>query len=338
MAAGCVSVTAVCRTAAQTLGLWPTAADSVHVGVPQQKDADARQTTKPPMSAVSRAVARLSSRHPARRILITGATSGSGEALAVLFGRHGWRVAVTGRNRERVALSAKKVRAAGGQVLEIELEVTRYEDFERAAGQVAEAWGGLDILVNNAGVASAASIEDGSIDSWHRIIDINTFGVVHGCKAFTPILRESGGGHIVNVASVAAFASLPEMASYNVSKAAVVSLSETLDAELAPHHIDVTVACPSFFQSELAAEGRIMAAENDPMAEMLRRGTETTSRSAEDVVGRIVNDMARRRLYSLPSVDVRAQWIAKRTSPELSRRLMAFLYARRLWKFAGVEG
>jgi NAD(P)-dependent dehydrogenase (short-subunit alcohol dehydrogenase family) len=289
------------------------------------------------MSDVSRAVARLSSRHPARRILITGATSGSGEALAVLFGRHGWRVAVTGRNRERVALSAKKVRAAGGQVLEIELEVTRYEDFERAARQVVQAWGGLDILVNNAGVASAASIEDGSIDSWHRIIDINTFGVLHGCKAFTPILRESGG-HIVNIASVAGFASLPEMGSYNVSKAAVVSLSETLDAELAPHHIDVTVACPGFFQSELAAEGRIVASENDPMAEMLRRETETTRRSAEDVVGRIVIDMARRRLYSLPSADVRAQWIAKRISPELSRRLMAFLYARRLWKFAGVKG
>jgi len=295
------------------------------------------QSTNAPMSAVSRAVARLSSRHPARRILITGATSGSGEALAVLFGRHGWRVAVTGRNRERVALSAKKVRAGGGQVLEIELEVTRYEDFEKAAHQVAEAWGGLDILVNNAGVAGAASIEDGSIDSWHRIIDINTFGVVHGCKAFTPILRESGGGHIVNVASLAAFACPPEMASYNVSKAAVVSLSETLDAELAPHHIGVTVACPGFFQSELAAEGRIMASENDPMVEMLRRETETTRRSAEDVVGRIVMDMARRRLYSLPGGQVRAQWIAKRTSPELSRRLTAFLYARRLWKFAGVK-
>ena len=295
------------------------------------------QSTNAPTSAVSRAVARLSSRHPARRILITGATSGSGEALAELFGRHGWRVAVTGRNRERVALSAKKVRAAGGQVLEIELEVTRYEDFEKAAHQVAESWGGLDILVNNAGVASAASIEDGSIDSWHRIIDINTFGVVHGCKAFTPILRESRG-HIVNVASAAGFASLPEMGSYNVSKAAVVSLSETLDAELAPHHIDVTVACPGFFQSELAAEGRIVAAENDPMAELLRRETETTSLSAEDVVGRIVMDMARRRLYSLPGGQVRAQWIAKRISPELSRRLMAFLYARRLWKFAGVKG
>jgi len=92
------------------------------------------------MSAVSRAVARLSARHPARRILITGATSGSGEALAVLFGRHGWRVAVTGRNRERVALSAKKVRVAGGEVLEIELEVTRYDDFERAARQITEAF------------------------------------------------------------------------------------------------------------------------------------------------------------------------------------------------------
>src|ERR1700752_4426017 len=255
----------------------------------------ARQTTGTPMRTVSRAVARLSDRHPARRILITGATSGSGEALAVLFGRHGWRVAVTGRNRERVALSAKKVRAAGGEVLEIELEVTRYEDFERAARQVAEAWGGLEILVNNAGVAGGSSIEDDSIELWHRIIEINTFGVVYGCKAFVPVLRESGGGHIVNISSVAAFVSAPEMASYNVSKAAVVSLSETLDAELAPHHIDVTVACPRFFQSELAAEGRIGASENDPKAEFLRRETETTSRSAEDVVGRIVVDMARRR-------------------------------------------
>jgi len=286
------------------------------------------------MSDVSRAVARLSSRHPARRILITGATSGSGEALAVLFGRHGWRVAVTGRNRERVALSAKKVRAAGGQVLEIELEVTRYEDFEKAAHQVAEAWGGLDILVNNAGVAGAASIEDGSIDSWHRIIDINTFGVVHGCKAFAPVLRESGGAHIVNIASVAAIVSAPEMASYNVSKAAVVSLSETLDAVLAPHNIDVTVACPGVFQSELGVEGRVVASANARMIKALRREQETTSQTAEDVVGRIVIDMAKRRLYSLPGGDLRAQWIIKRISPEFSRRLIAFLYARRLWKFA----
>src|ERR1700757_5071113 len=113
------------------------------------------------MSAESRALGRLSSRYPARRILITGATSGSGEALAVLFGRYGWRVAVTGRNRERAALSAKKVRAAGGQVLEIELEVTRYEDFEGAARQIAEVWGGLDILVNNAGGVGGETLEEG---------------------------------------------------------------------------------------------------------------------------------------------------------------------------------
>jgi NAD(P)-dependent dehydrogenase (short-subunit alcohol dehydrogenase family) len=299
----------------------------------ERKHAYAHQTSKPPMSAESRAVARLSSRYPARRVLITGATSGSGEALAVLFGRYGWRVAVTGRNREKVALSAKKVRAAGGQALEIELEVTRYEDFERAARHVAETWGGLDILVNNAGVTGGESIEDDSIELWHRIIDINTFGVVHGCKAFAPILRESGG-HIVNVASVAAFVSAPEMASYNVSKAAVLSLSETLDAELAPHHIDVTVACPGVFQSELGAEGRVLASPNARMMKSLRREQETTSQTAEDVVGRIVIDMAKRRLYSLPGGDLRAQWIIKRISPEFSCRLMAFLYTRRLWKFA----
>jgi NAD(P)-dependent dehydrogenase (short-subunit alcohol dehydrogenase family) len=286
------------------------------------------------MSAVSRAVARLSARHPARRILITGATSGSGEALAVLFGRHGWRVAVTGRNRERVALSAKKVRVAGGEVLEIELEVTRYDDFERAARRVAEAWGGLDILANNAGVAGGESIEDGSIDLWHRIIEINTFGVVYGCKAFVPVLRQSGGGHIVNIASVAAIVSAPEMASYNVSKAGVLSLSETLDAELAPHHIDVTVACPGVFQSELGGDGRVVASDNARMMKSLKREQETTNQTADDVVGQIVIDMARKRLYSIPGGDLRAQWIIKRISPEFSRRLIAFLYARRLWKFA----
>jgi NAD(P)-dependent dehydrogenase (short-subunit alcohol dehydrogenase family) len=289
------------------------------------------------MSAESRALGRLGSRYPARRILITGATSGSGEALAVLFGRHGWRVAVTGRNPEKVALSAKKVRAAGGQVLEIELEVTRHEDFERAARQVTEAWGGLDILVNNAGVAGGESIEDGSLDTWHRIIEINTFGVVHGCKAFVPVLRKSGGGHIANIASIAAIVSAPEMASYNVSKAGVVALSETLDAELAADHIDVTVACPGVFQSDLGVEGRVVASANARMIKSLRREQETTNQTAEKVIGRIVKDMAKRRLYSLPDNDSQAQWTIKRLSPELSRRLIAFLYARRLWKFAGVE-
>lgn len=289
-----------------------------------------------PSGATSRAVGRLRSRHPGRRVLITGATSGSGEAFALLFGQHGWRVAVTGRNPEKVALSAKKVRQAGGEVLEIELEVTRYEDFERAAAQITDAWGGLDILINNAGVAGGESIEDGNLDSWQRIIEINTFGVVHGCKAFTPILRQSGGGHIVNIASVAAIVSAPEMASYNMSKAAVLSLSETLDAELAPEHIDVTAACPGVFQSELALESRVVASGNARMIKSLRREQETTMLTAEEVVGRIVMDMARRRLYSLPGGDVRTQWIIKRIAPEFSRRFIAFLYARRLWKFSGV--
>jgi NAD(P)-dependent dehydrogenase (short-subunit alcohol dehydrogenase family) len=162
-------------------------------------------------------------------------------------------------------------------VLEIELEVTRYEDFEGAARQVAEAWGGLDILVNNAGVAGGESIEEGSIDLWHRIIEINTFGVVHGCKAFAPVLRESGGGHIVNIASVAAIVSAPEMASYNVSKAAVVSLSETLDAELAPHTVDVTGRLPGRLPVRTRVEGRVVASANARMIKALRREQETTS-------------------------------------------------------------
>lgn len=290
-----------------------------------------------PDNAASRAVTRLGSRYPARRILITGATSGSGEAFAVLFGRHGWRVAVTGRNPDKVAVSARKVRAAGGEVLEIDLEVTRYEDFERAAREVEQAWGGLDILVNNAGVLGGSSLEDGSIGSWRRVIDINTFGVIHGCKAFAPVLRASGGGHILNIASLAGFASAPEMGSYNVSKAAVISLSETLKVELAPQNIEVTVACPGVFQSDIGAEDKCVASTGDDrMIKSLKHTQAATSQTAEDVIEHIVKDMAGRRLYSLPGLEVRAQWLLKRAFPELSRELIAFLFTRRLWVFAGI--
>ena len=131
-------------------------------------------------------VQRLAERYPARRVLITGATSGLGEALALEFARHGWRIGVSGRSSDKVAVAARKVREVGGDALEIRLEVTDRRQFEDAAAIVGRTWGGLDILINNACIASGGRIDELTPESWRTALDTNLWGVIHGCTVFVP--------------------------------------------------------------------------------------------------------------------------------------------------------
>ena len=205
-------------------------------------------------------VQRLAERYPARRVLITSATSGLGEALALEFARHGWRIGVSGRSPDKVGAAARKVREVGGDALEIPLEVTDRRQFDDAAAIVGRAWGGLDILINNAGIAGGGRIDELTPGSWRTILDTNLWGVIHGCAVFVPVLRRAGGGHIVNVSSGAGFICAPEMASYSVSKAGVIALTETLRVELALDRIRCTVTCPGLFQSSIFDPAKIESA------------------------------------------------------------------------------
>jgi NAD(P)-dependent dehydrogenase (short-subunit alcohol dehydrogenase family) len=161
-----------------------------------------------------------------KRAAITGAGSGLGRCMALELGADGWKVALADIDEERAEESATLVREAGGEALVVVCDVTQPEDLERLAEGVREAWGGLDLLVNNAGVAHGGVMERIPLEDWRWILDINLMGAVHGCRTFIPMLEE-GGGHIINVASMAGMASAPEMSAYNASKAALVSLSET---------------------------------------------------------------------------------------------------------------
>ena len=105
--------------------------------------------------------------------------------------------------------------------------------------------------MNNAGVAAGGLVGEQSLDDWKWIVDINLWGVIHGCHVFAPRFRAQRSGYILNVASAAGFVSLPEMASYNVTKAGVIALSETLCGELSPCGVRVSVTCPSFFKTNL---------------------------------------------------------------------------------------
>jgi NAD(P)-dependent dehydrogenase (short-subunit alcohol dehydrogenase family) len=281
-------------------------------------------------------VERLAQRYPQKRVLISGATSGLGEALALRFAQAGFRVGVAGRNPEKVGATAKKVEAYGGTALPVQLEVTRVEEFGRAVALIEAEWGGLDILINNAGIPAASRVADTSPEIWHHVLDTNLWSVIHGCRLFLPMMQRGNGGHIVNVSSTAGLICGPGMSTYNVSKAGVIALSETMAAELAEDRVDVTVCCPTLFKSGIF-DNVDAHAENElfygTAAAGLQSQMPAVGVTSDDVATRLIGAMARRRLYSLPMRDARIAWRIFRFIPETFRKILLQMYQRQLWVF-----
>lgn len=280
------------------------------------------------------ALEKLAVRYPRKRVLITGATSGLGEALALRFARGGFRVAVASRNPEKVARTVERLEALGAEALAVTLDVTREEDFQAALERVETHWEGLDILVNNAGVLTAGKVQDIELQAWQQALDTDLWSVIHGCRVFLPLLLRSGRGHIVNVASAAGLVSGPDMATYNVAKAGVISLSETLKVELADQGIDVTVSCPTVFKSHLLdKEGHQGDVVVGVTARGLQHDMDTTHVSSDSIAISLLKAMAKRRLYDTPQWDAKLTWFGARLLPETFRSVVLYLYRHRLWVF-----
>jgi NAD(P)-dependent dehydrogenase (short-subunit alcohol dehydrogenase family) len=184
-----------------------------------------------------------------RRILITGAGSGLGLALAHRYARTGARVACVDLLGER----AEAARAAlhGNGHLALVADVGDDAAMQALHDRIVAEWNGLDVLVNNAGIASGGPMTGTSMDEWRRILDIDLLGVVRGCRLFLPMMLAAKHGHVVNTASLAGLAAAPGIMSYGVAKAGVVALSEQLRAELHGSGVRVTVLCPAFFRTNL---------------------------------------------------------------------------------------
>jgi NAD(P)-dependent dehydrogenase (short-subunit alcohol dehydrogenase family) len=193
----------------------------------------------------------LSRRFPGKRAFITGGASGLGLAMSRLLAHEGWSLGLLDLAATDLERAAGELRAAGARVTTCTGDVASASFVADAIGQFAGSQDGLDVLVNNAGVAVAGPVEATSPDDWHWIVGINLLGVVWGCRAAVPVLRGQGNGLILNIASSAGFAAAPQMAPYNATKAAVISLSETLASELAGTGVQVSVAMPGFFRTHL---------------------------------------------------------------------------------------
>lgn len=254
-----------------------------------------------------------------QRIFITGGASGLGRALALRYARDGARVCIGDINPQQGAEVEAEIRAAGGEPLYLNCDVRQLADLEQARDTLLDRWGGVDVVVNNAGVASAGTIEDSTLADWEWILDINVLGVVRGCKAFTPLFKRQGAGTFVNVASMAGLMLAPVMSSYNVSKAGVIALSETLSQELRDAGIGVCCVCPAFFQTNLAST---MRSDIPGMQQNVNKLMKRSSVGADQVAEDIHRAVRTGQFWVLPHAKERRMWVLKRHVPRAFDWLM----------------
>lgn len=241
--------------------------------------------------------------------VVTGAGSGFGRAVAHELARRGLAVLVSDIEEENAAETARAIERAGGKAHAMRVDVRDPEQVRGMKEKADELFGGAEVLVNNAGVAVAGPVGDVSLEDWKWQVDINLWGVIYGCHYFVPGMRTRKRGYILNVASAAGIVSAPMMAPYNVTKAGVISLSETLAGETAADGLRITALCPTFFRTDIHTRARTSKPELRGATAKLVTGAKW---SAEEIARIAIDGLERGTLYVLPQTDARAMWRAKR--------------------------
>lgn len=255
--------------------------------------------------------------------VITGAGSGLGRALSVELAADGWTIGIADVNLDGAECTLDLVQRAGGSGEVYRCDITDAEQVMAMADHFFNAWDGVSLLVNNAGIAAAGFVGDAELSDWRRIVEVNLLGTINGCHAFVPPMKAQGGGYIVNIASSAGITNLPEMAPYNVTKAGVISLSETLRTELVCDHVGVTVACPTFFDTNLIDS---MSCSNDFQSDFARSAFTNAKLTTDDIARAVIKGARKGKVYVFPQFAAKWTWAAKRLSPAAWFSTMAFGY------------
>ncbi|MGW7362185.1 SDR family oxidoreductase [Streptomyces sp. NPDC054841] len=208
-------------------------------------------------------------------VLVTGAASGIGRATAFAFAEAGARVVAVDRDAEGAARTAEMARLIGAPAAWGEtVDVSDEQAMEKLAEKVATEYGIVDVLVNNAGIGLSGSFFDTTSEDWRRVLDVNLWGVIHGCRIFGKQMAERGqGGHIVNTASAAAYQPSKALPAYSTSKAAVLMLSECLRAELAGQGIGVSAICPGIVNTNITATARFAGVSEEEQQRRQRKSS-----------------------------------------------------------------
>ena len=186
--------------------------------------------------------------------LITGATSGIGEATALLLAKNNFKIIITGRRKERLVLLAERIESeTNSEVLILNFDIRNLKENEAAIKGLPAEWQNIDVLINNAGLAAGfSSIQEGDIDDWETMIDTNIKGLLYITRLISPKMIERGSGHIINISSIAGKETYPLGNVYCASKHAVQSLTKGMRIDLLKHGIKVSSVSPGAVETEFS--------------------------------------------------------------------------------------
>jgi NAD(P)-dependent dehydrogenase (short-subunit alcohol dehydrogenase family) len=241
---------------------------------------------------------------------ITGAASGLGRAMALAFAREGMDVALADVDLKSLSSVQEEARGLGVRVISLRTDVSKGEDVEAFAKGTVDELGAVHVVCNNAGVSPLGAVWENTVDEWRWILGVNLWGVIHGVRSFAPRLIAQGEGHFVNTASVAGLICPSGSGAYNVTKHAVVALSETLHHDLRERGsgVGVSVLCPAYVPTGIAESERNRPQDVRPSAKsdatlareaMLKKAVSSGRLSAEDVARAVLDAVKTGRFYVL---------------------------------------
>lgn len=254
--------------------------------------------------------------------VVTGAGSGIGRSFALELAKRGGTVVCSDINLDAAKETVGLVEALGAKAFAVQCDVAKEEQVNQLAEQAQQLMQSpVTLVINNAGIGLGGKFDEMSSEDWHWCMNINLWGVIHGCRAFVPKFKQLGHGAIINVASAASYTAAPEMTVYNVSKAGVRALSETLSAELRKHNIKVNVLCPTLVPTNIIKNGKV------PHKGLLDYALTNLAFTTSDKVAKLTLDrLDKGELYTIPQIDAKLFWLMKRTAPNLYARFLGTSY------------
>lgn len=260
----------------------------------------------------------LSKDYTLKRAFITGAASGLGKAFATELAGDGWTIGMSDNNLVELEKAVDEMKALGANALMYQLDVSDKVQYKIVAEQFLKDAGGIDLLFNNAGVGDGGAFEEYSLENYEWMVSINQMGVVYGCYYFIPAMKKQQSGHILNTASAAAIGCAPTMGAYNMTKAAVVAISETLYSELMDVNIHVSCIQPTYFKTNISKSAR----GGGTIQKITQNFIDRSGLEAKEVAQEILTRAGKKELYIILPKSAHKMWLYKRFAPTKFRKVV----------------